>query len=113
MSEKQVVLNAIEGYKFHVMLAGILDDKLLIVSRNQPPEFYEENGRKYTVIHFYPEDYVNLLLQGKEQEVFRPFHIYYFVKVYMRKILDVLASVEVARMADEWNGEETKRADQP
>ncbi|WP_232049001.1 hypothetical protein [Sulfuracidifex tepidarius] len=102
MSEKQVVLNAIEGYKFDVMLAGIMDDSLLIVSKKETPHFYEENGKKYTIIHYYPDDYINLLLQGKEEEVFRPFHVYYFVKVYMRKVLDVLASVEVARMADEY-----------
>lgn len=103
MSEKQVVLNAIESYKFDVMLAGILDDSLLIVSKNKVPEFYEENCKRYRIIHYYPDDYINLLLQGKENEIFRPFHVYYFVKVYMRKVLDVLASVEVARMADEWH----------
>ncbi|MEM0305287.1 MAG: hypothetical protein QW685_09805 [Saccharolobus sp.] len=37
----------------------------------------------------------------KEEELFRKYKIYYFVKTYIRKILDMLACAEVERMSQE------------
>ncbi|MQL56139.1 hypothetical protein [Acidianus ambivalens] len=97
MEEKEVVLKALEKVdKWYVQLAGIKGDELLIVSQKEVPKEIEVEGRKLTVKHYSPEEYLNVIT--KDENEFRSYHVYYFVKMYMRKVLDLLAYLEVNRI---------------
>lgn len=99
--EKELLLEALDKIdKFYVYLAGIRDNTLLIVAKCEVPNEIEIRGKKFTVIHYTPDDYLNQVIE-KEEELFRKYKIYYFVKSYMRKILDMLACAEVERMSKE------------
>ena len=97
MEEKEVVLKALEKVdKWYVQLAGIKGDELLIVSQKEVPKEIEVEGRKLTIKHYFPEEYLTVIT--KDENEFRSYHVYYFVKMYMRKVLDLLAYLEVNRI---------------
>ncbi|QGA69291.1 hypothetical protein [Sulfolobus sp. E11-6] len=99
LDDKEIVLTALEKVdKFHVYLAGIDGSEILLVTTLNVPNELEIEGMKFKIIKYDPEDYLNQVVE-KEYEIFRKFKIYYFVKVYMRKILDMLSSAEVERMS--------------
>ncbi|BFH72807.1 hypothetical protein SJAV_07510 [Sulfurisphaera javensis] len=101
MDEKEIVLKALDRIdKWYVMLAGIKDNNLLIVSKKVPPNVINIDGVDYTIKYYDPEDYLRVITQNEEE--FRSYRIYYFVKVYMRKVLDILSSLEVQRMSEEF-----------
>ncbi|MFP3065536.1 MAG: hypothetical protein RXR59_08420 [Sulfolobus sp.] len=101
MSEKDVVLKALEQVdKWYVQLAGIKGDTLLIISPKEVPRTLIVEGKEYKVVHYHPEEYLDVI--RKNEDEFRSYHVYYFVKVYMRKVLDLLASIELERMTNEF-----------
>ena len=101
MEEKEIVLKALDKVeKWYVMLAGIKGNTLLLVSKKEVPRTIEVDGINLEVRYFEPEEYLNVISQDDEE--FRSYHVYYFVKVYMRKVLDILSSLEVQRMSEEF-----------
>ncbi|BCU69634.1 hypothetical protein [Stygiolobus caldivivus] len=105
MDEKEVVLTALEQVdKWYVHLAGIKGDTILIVSKKPVPEKLTINGKDYTIKYYTPEQYIETIRTNEEE--FRSFRIYYFVKIYMRKVLDILTQLEVERMSI--NGDDIK-----
>ena len=98
MDEKEIVLTALEQVdKWYVQLAGIKEDTLLIVSKKPVPEKLVVNGKEYNVKYYTPEQYIETIKVNEEE--FRSFHIFYFVKIYMRKVLDLLTQLEVEKMS--------------
>ena len=98
MEEKEIVLKALEQIdKWYVHIAGIRGDTLLIVSKKPVPEKLIIDGKEYKVKYYTPEQYIETIRVNEDE--FRSFHIYYFIKVYMRKVLDLLAQLEVERMS--------------
>lgn len=98
MDEKEIVLTALEQVdKWYVQLAGIKGDTLLIVSKKPVPEKLVVNGKEYNVKYYTPEQYIETIKVNEEE--FRSFHIYYFVKMYLRKVLDLLTQLEVEKMS--------------
>ncbi|MGC9105995.1 MAG: hypothetical protein ACP5HQ_06200 [Thermoprotei archaeon] len=96
--EKEIVLKALEKVeKWYVHLAGISGDMLLIVSKREVPQEIEVDGKVYKVKHYDPEAYLEAI--RRDENEFRSFRVYYFLKVYMRKVLDLLAQMEVERMS--------------
>ncbi len=94
MQEKEIVLKALEKVdKWYVQLAGIKGKELLIVSQREVPREIEVDGIKLSVKYYSPEEYLNVISNNEEE--FRSYHVYYFVKMYMRKVLDLLAYLEV------------------
>lgn len=101
MDEKEVVLKALDKIdKWYVMLAGIRENNLLIVSKKVPPNMINVDGVDYTVKYYEPEEYLKVITQDENE--FRSYKVYYFVKVYMRKVLDILSSLEVQKMSEEF-----------
>jgi hypothetical protein len=101
--DKERLLEVLEKVdKFYVYLAGIRENNILIVSSCEVPNEIEVKGQKYSIIHYTPEEYLSQVVE-KEEEIFRNYKIYYFVKSYMRKILDMLACAEVERMSINMN----------
>ena len=98
LSDKEVVLQAIEMVgKWDVMLAGTKGNEILIVSKRECPNSLSIDGRNLNVKRYDPDTYINILQE--DENVFRNYKVYYFVKVYMRKILDLLAYLEVSRLS--------------
>jgi len=101
MDEKEIVLKALDKIdKWYVMLAGIRENTLLIVSKKVPPNSINVDGIEYSVKYYEPEEYLRVITYNEDE--FRSYKIYYFVKVYMRKVLDILSSLEVQRMSEEF-----------
>ncbi|GEM_PF-461391 len=99
LDDKEIVLSALEKVdKFYVYLAGINNNEILLVTTLNVPNEVEIEGKKFKVVTYQPDDYLNQVVE-KEYEIFRKYKIYYFVKAYMRKILDTLSSAEVERMS--------------
>jgi len=86
------------------MLAGMKGNTLLLVSKKEVPRAIEVDGINLEVKYFEPEEYLRVILQNDEE--FRSYHVYYFVKVYMRKVLDILSSLEVQRMSGEFQAQD-------
>lgn len=101
MDEKELVLRALDKVdKWYVMLAGIKNNTLLLVSKRGVPNTIEVDGINLIVKHYDPEDYLKVIMHNEEE--FRSYRIYYFVKVYMRKVLDILSSLEVQKMSEDF-----------
>ncbi len=98
LQDKNIVLEAIEKIgKWDIMLAGIRDNELLIVKNGQCPDKIEINGMSFLIKHYEPEEYIEIAVKNEEE--FRKYKTVYFVKIYMRKLLDRLASEEVNRFS--------------
>ena len=98
MDEKEVVLKALEQVdKWYVQLAGINGETILVVSKKPVPETLVVEGKVYKVKHFDPNQYIEAI--KRDENEFRQYHVYYFVKLYMRKVLEVLAQMELERMS--------------
>ncbi|BDC17785.1 hypothetical protein HS5_06750 [Acidianus sp. HS-5] len=94
MEEKEIVLKALEKVdKWYVQLAGIKGEELLIVSQKEVPREIEVDEIKFSVKHYSPDEYLKAI--SEDEDEFRSYHVYYFVKMYMRKVLDLLAYLEV------------------
>ncbi|AWR98342.1 hypothetical protein DFR86_10805 [Acidianus sulfidivorans JP7] len=108
LSDKEVVLSAVETLgKWDIMLAGIKDNELLMVIKRRDndvsksyPDTLEVDGRTFNVKYYDSEEYFNLL--RSDETIFRKYNIVYFVKVYMRKVLDTLAYLEVEKLSNEF-----------
>ncbi|AKA75109.1 hypothetical protein SULI_10640 [Saccharolobus solfataricus] len=99
LDDKEILLSALDKVdKFYVYLAGINSSEILLVTTLNVPNEIEVEGKKFKVVKYHPEDYLSQVVE-KEDEIFRKYKIYYFVKAYMRKILDTLSSAEVERMS--------------
>ncbi len=97
--DKDTLLKALDKFdRFHIYLAGIRENCLLLVSDVELPKEIEVDGQIFTILHYKPEDYLQEVIK-KEEELFRQYKVYYFVKSYMRRILDTLAYAEVERMS--------------
>jgi len=100
LQDKEIVLRAVEMIgKWDVMIAGIKDKELLIVKRGQCPDEIEIDGKQYSIRHYEPEKYIDIAVNNEEE--FRKYKTIYFVKTYMRKLLDRLASEEVSRISND------------
>lgn len=98
LNDKDIVLQAVDAVgKWDVMLAGIKNDEILIVSKRECPSHLTIDGNTLTIRRYDPDNYIQLLYQ--DEKVFRDYKIFYFVKTYMRKILDLLAYLEVSRLS--------------
>ncbi|QKR00933.1 hypothetical protein GWK48_01450 [Metallosphaera tengchongensis] len=98
LSDKEIVLQVVDYVgKWDVMLAGIKGNEVLIVSKKECPTEVTIDGNRLMIRRYDPENYVSLLYEN--DNVFRDYKIFYFVKVYMRKILDLLASLEAYRLS--------------
>ena len=98
MEEKEVVLKALEQVdKWYVHLAGINGETLLIVSKKPVPESLVVEGKEYKVKYYDPDQYIEAI--KKDENEFRGYRVYYFIKLYMRKVLEVLAQMELERMS--------------
>ncbi|WP_338602000.1 hypothetical protein V6M85_01285 [Sulfolobus tengchongensis] len=97
--DKELLLKVLEKVdKFYVYLAGISGNEILLVTTLSVPNEIEVNGQRFKIVSYLPEDYLNQVVE-REEEIFRRYKVYYFVKAYMRKILDTLASAEAERMS--------------
>ncbi|EWG06844.1 MAG: hypothetical protein ASUL_07729 [Candidatus Aramenus sulfurataquae] len=102
MQDKEVVMKVVEDVgRWEVMLAGINGDEILMVKKGKCADKACVEGKEYKVKWFDPEDYLKRILE--DEEVFRKYKVVYFVKAYLRKVLDVLASAEVQRMSMDLN----------
>ena len=98
MDEKEVVLKALEQVdKWYVHLAGINGETLLIVSKKPVPESLVVEGKEYKVKYYDPDQYIEAI--KRDENEFRGYRVYYFIKLYMRKVLEVLAQMELERMS--------------
>ena len=98
MEEKEVVLKALEQVdKWYVHLAGINGETLLIVSKKPAPESLVVEGKGYKVKYYDPDQYIEVI--KRDENEFRGYRVYYFIKLYMRKVLEVLAQMELERMS--------------
>ena len=98
MDEKEVVLKALEQVdKWYVQLAGINGETLLIVSKKPVPESLVVEGKEYKVKYYDPDQYIEAI--KRDENEFRGYRVYYFIKLYMRKVLEVLAQMELERMS--------------
>jgi len=105
MDEKEIVLKALDKVdKWYVMLAGIKDNTLLLVSKKEVPKTIEVDGINLEVKYYEPEEYLRVIQQDDKE--FWSYRVYYFVKVYMRKVMDILSSLEVQRMSEEFQAQD-------
>ncbi|NON62816.1 hypothetical protein [Acidianus sp. RZ1] len=98
MDEKELVLKSLDKVdRWYIMLAGIKENNLLLVTKREVPSTVEVDGIFLNVIHYDPDQYLEEV--SRNEELFRSYKVYYFVKTYMRKLLDLLSSLEVQRMS--------------
>ncbi|ARM76775.1 hypothetical protein [Acidianus manzaensis] len=105
LSDKDIVLSVVETLgKWDIMLAGIKGNELLMVIKNREKKEYpkdlEIDGKKFNINYYDSEEYFTLLKD--DESIFRSYNIVYFVKVYMRKVLDTLTYLEVERLSNEF-----------
>lgn len=104
LSDKEVVLQVVDMLgKWDIMLAGIRGDEILMVVKGGNKGFPSEinlDNKTFRITYYDSEEYLKLVIN--DENIFRKYRIIYFVKVYMRKILDLLASLEVERLSKEF-----------
>jgi hypothetical protein len=103
--DRETVLQVVDVVgKWDVMLAGIKGEEVIIVSKKECPSEIRLGERKVRIRRFDPEEYLRIVCEN--ESLFRDYKMVYFVKVYMRKILDLLASLEVYRLSKDFSASE-------